>query len=182
MEITLVSTQGTWRDIADNANNTVGKEAGTKEPSSAWKKRMLLSEHSPIRSITFTILMKDIPYWVSVHLVRHKVGIEHFVQTQRSDRTGVPRDELPQGALVNHRIVLNPQAMITISRKRLCKLASEETRAVWQEVVATLKGSQKELYEACVPDCLYRGRCYEMKSCGWDKTEEFEENLKDYGT
>ena len=28
---------------------TISKQAGTKEPSSEWKRRLLLAEHSPIR-------------------------------------------------------------------------------------------------------------------------------------
>ena len=73
--------------------------------------------------------------WISTHFVRHNKGIDHWVSTQRSDRTGVPRDKKPQDALVNHECEANAQAMINISRKRLCNQAAIETRAAWREVI-----------------------------------------------
>jgi len=46
----ILGIRGSWRDITDSARTTVNKEAGKKEPSSNWKRRMLLCEHSPIRN------------------------------------------------------------------------------------------------------------------------------------
>ena len=73
---------GTWRSVADAARTTIRMPEGTKEPSSKWKKTILLSEHSPIRKLMFSWKWTNLPYWVSVHFVRHKFGIEHFVSTQ----------------------------------------------------------------------------------------------------
>jgi hypothetical protein len=157
---------GTWEDVKNKARTTVGKESLEGEPSTEWKRKILLAEHSPIRALTFSWKWDKLPYWVSVHFVRHKIGIEHFVRTQRSDRTGTPRDELPQGALVEHECLANAQAIINISRKRLCNLASKETREAWTEVLGGIKIHCPELYSVCVPECGYRGFCPEMKSCG----------------
>ena len=96
--IKFLKVKGTWREVADAARTTIRQDEGTKEPSSRWKKRILLAEHSPIRKLTFNWKWLDLPYWVSVHFVRHKFGIEHFVSTQRTDRTGVVRDESRQDA------------------------------------------------------------------------------------
>ena len=65
-----------------------------------------------------------------MHLVRHWLGFIPFVHSQREDRRQleVPRDELPQGALNDMDISINAQAMINVSRKRLCSKASPETR------------------------------------------------------
>ena len=166
--------------MANSANTTINKEAGTKEPSSSWKKRMLLCEHSPIRQLLIKVKWYNIKYWVSVHLVRHKFGIEHFVRTQRSDRTLVDRDKLPQGNCVEHEIEANVQAIISISRKRLCKKASEETGTAWMLLLESIKHSQPELYSVCVPDCIYRGWCYEFKSCGYHKTIDYKNKLETY--
>ena len=167
MKVEVLNYQDNWQAVKDAAMNTVGSETG-KYPSPAWKRKILLAEHSPIRLIELTIRMRDIPYWVSVHLVRHKIGIEHWVRTQRTDRTGVDRNELPQGALVDHTIRVNAQALITISRKRLCRQASPETRAVWQAVRSAVKEVEPELASVMVPDCEYRGGfCPEMKGCGY---------------
>lgn len=180
MQTKLLNIKGSWREVADSARTTINKESGTKEPSSSWKRRMLLSEHSPIRQILINAKWYELKYWVSVHLVRHKYGIEHWVRTQRTDRTGLNRNELPQGNSVEHEILASTQAMINISRKRLCKQASKETREAWESMLMTIKESEPELYEVCVPDCIYRGWCYEYKSCGYHKTKEYEERLKKY--
>ncbi|WP_273327511.1 thymidylate synthase ThyX [Vallitalea guaymasensis] len=180
MRSKLLNVKGSWREVADSARTTINKEAGTKEPSSSWKRRMLLSEHSPIRQILINAKWYDLKYWVSVHFVRHKYGIEHWVRTQRTDRTGLNRNELPQGNSVEHEFLASTQAVINISRKRLCKQASKETREAWEDMLMTIKESQPELYKVCVPDCIYRGWCYEYKSCGYHKTKEYEKRLKKY--
>ena len=182
MHVKLLRIKGTWRDVADSANTTVHRNEGTREPSAKWKKRILLSEHSMIRQIHIMCKWYELPYWVSVHLVRHKFGIEHWVRTQRTDRTNTNRNELSQGALVEHEFEANMQAFIFISRKRLCAGAAKETREAWQAVLKTIKNKEPELYEVCVPDCVYRGRCYEMNCCGYDKTEKFKEQLAKYGS
>jgi len=180
MEAKVLGVKGTWREIADSANTTVHVEAGEKEPSSKWKKRMLLCEHSPIRQLMIKCKWYDLKSWVSVHFVRHKIGIEHWVRTQRTDRTNVDRDTLPQGSLIEHEFEANAQAFITISRKRLCRQASKETRDAWQAMLDVVSDLEPELYGACVPDCVYRGWCYEFKSCGFHKTEEYRQKLADY--
>ena len=37
-----------WQDIKDSTVNTIGKTTGTY-PTSEWKLKLLMSEHSPIR-------------------------------------------------------------------------------------------------------------------------------------
>jgi len=169
-----------WRDVADAARTTIRMEEGDKEPTSAWKRRILLAEHSPIRQMTVKWKWINLKYWVSVHFVRHKIGIEHFVSTQRTDRTGVNRDEIPQAAPVNHECFANAQALIFISRKRLCHQASPETTAAWKMVLDEVKKSEPELYSVCVPECVYRGFCPEFKSCGYAATEAFKKALDTY--
>ena len=119
-------------------------------------------------------------YWVSVHLVRHKIGIEHWVATQRSDRTGVDRNDLPQGALVNHACEADAQALINISRKRLCNCASKDTRKAWQKVRDEVSNVEPELASCMVRECVYRGFCPEMFPCGYSKTDAFKKELAEY--
>jgi len=169
-----------WRDVADAARTTIRMEEGEKEPSGAWKRRILLSEHSPIRQMVFKWKWISLKYWVSVHFVRHKIGIEHFVSTQRTDRTGVNRDDIPQSALVNHECFANAQALIFISRKRLCRQASPETTAAWKLVLDEVKKHEPELAGVCVPECVYRGFCPEFKTCGYATTKAFKQALDAY--
>lgn len=179
MKATLLNYQDNWQAVKDAAMNTIGKEGG-KYPSSGWKRKILLAEHSPIRRLTFTIRMEDLPYWVSVHLVRHKIGVEHWVRTQRTDRTGVDRAQLPQDAPVEHTIEVNAQALISISRRRLCHQAAPETRQAWKAVLNTLAEKEPELRSVCVRECIYRGYCPEMKPCGYADTSMFQLELEEY--
>lgn len=144
--------------------NTVGKSS-TKAPTEQWIERLIKAEHSPIRELWFGIKM-EIPYWVSVHFVRHHIGVNHYVQTQRSDRTGVNRDEKPQGEIVSHIMSVNAQELIFMAHKRLCKQASKETREVMQEIVKQVVAVAPYIKEVLVPLCAYRnGKCDEMFSC-----------------
>lgn len=144
--------------------NTVGKSS-TTAPTEEWLVRLAEAEHSPIRELNFGIKM-TIPYWVSVHFVRHHIGVNHYVQTQRSDRTGVNRDEKPQGEIVSHIMSINAQELINMSHKRLCRQASKETREVMQMIVNEVIKVAPYMKNALVPLCVYRnGKCTEMFPC-----------------
>jgi hypothetical protein len=175
----LISTSNNWHEIKNAAMTTIGKDEG-KYPSSEWKRKALLSEHSMIRKLRISAKWYDLKYYVSVHLVRHKFGIEHFVKTQRTDRTGINRDELLQSAFVEHEIEANAQAIINISRKRLCNMASTETREAWMAFLRTFKDIEPELFSVCKPECIYKGWCPEFKSCGYNTTYSFEDKLNEY--
>lgn len=144
--------------------NTVGKST-TQAPTHEWLHRLAAAEHSPIRELQFGIRM-TIPYWVSVHFVRHHIGVNHYVQTQRTDRTGTPRDNLPQGEMVTHIMSINAQELIHMSHKRLCKQASKETQQVMQLIVQEVLKVAPYLEGLLVPLCHYRhGQCTEMFKC-----------------
>ena len=144
--------------------NTVGKTSTTL-PTNEWLKKLVNAEHSPIRELWFGIKM-EIPYWVSVHYVRHHIGINHYVQTQRSDRTGEDRNAKRQDELVSHIISVNAQELVFMAHKRLCKQASKETREVMQEIVKQVITVAPYMKEVLVPLCVYRnGKCTEMFKC-----------------
>ena len=172
--------EDTWCQVKRSARTTISKDGSGEYPSDAWKKRILLAEHSPIRRIRFSWKWKDLKSWISVHFVRHRHGIEHWVTTQRTDRTGINRDEIPQSALVSHECEANAQALIFISRRRLCHQASPETRAAWQEVKSAVAERDPVLASVMVPECIYRGFCPEFKSCGYCDTDLYRQALKEY--
>lgn len=181
LHIENMRMNGCWKEVMDAARTTIGKSESDNEPSDEWKRKILLAEHSPIRLIKFQWKWIDIPYWVSVHFVRHKIGIEHFVKTSRTDRTGINRDELPQGNLVNHECEANVQSLINISRKRICKNASLETQNAWKLVVEEVEKIDPIIASVLVPDCCYRGGvCQEFRSCEWNKTEAGQKRLQNY--
>ena len=172
--------KGTWREVANAARTTIGESIGYTDVASNWKRRMLLAEHSPIRKLVVNWKWYNLKSWVSVHFVRHKYGIEHFVQSQRPDRKGPNRDDAPQSTLINHECEANAQAIINISRKRLCGQAMPETKDAWDEFLSALEVVEPELVRASVPECVYRGWCYEYNSCGFHLTSHYRKWLNEY--
>ena len=181
-KVTRAEFATTWKRALNAARRTVGKKPLDKEPSKSWEAKMLLAEHSPIRLVEYDITFEDIKQWVTVHLVRHWLGFIPFVHSQREDRRklDVPRDELPQGALNDMDVSINAQAMINVSRKRLCQKASPETRDAWQKVVDAVGQIDPIMAEKCVPNCVYRGFCPELESCGFVNSQKFKELLEKY--
>jgi len=181
-KVTRAEFATTWKRALNAARRTVGKKPLDKEPSDSWKAKMLLAEHSPIRLVEYDITFQDIKQWVTVHLVRHWLGFIPFVHSQREDRRklDVPRDELPQGALNDMDFSVNAQAMINISRKRLCNKASPDTKDAWQKVVKAVGEIDPIMAEKCVPNCVFRGFCPEMESCGYVNTQAYQDALKKY--
>lgn len=175
-----------WEQALATARATVWKDRTGKEPSDRFKEEMCQSEHSPLRSVRFYVQIKGIPYWVAMHFVRHHIGFEPFVSTQRDDRidTTIPRDQKRQGEKVNLSFELNAQAFINISKARICHMASKETRSVWWRVIFALKKVDTILAKYCVPHCVYRGLCPEpvgRSSCSlnWKPwRERYERNFK----
>ena len=159
----IFKIKGDWQEVVDDCRATVGKESLGKEPSAEFKRKILIAEHSPIRDISVKWRWVDMPHWVTVHWVRHKW--EKFVRTQRSDRTGVPREKLPQDEPQTFTGEANSQHLIDTWRKRLCGQASKETRDYAIDFKIELKKFEPELSEVLVPNCVYRGGCPELKPC-----------------
>lgn len=126
--------------------------------------RLLKAEHSPIRVMLYKIDMWNIPTEVSVHLVRHKVGVEHFVRSNRPDRGGNAKAD--RQTPVNHSMIINAQALISMARKRFCYQAAASTRAVMRLVHEAIREVDPDMAGAMVPDCYYRGGvCFELRCC-----------------
>ena len=166
MEVKIIKCDINWKEIKNLCRTTMGKGDTDSEPSDKWKLDLLISEHSVIRHSQITVEITDIEYWVVNHFTRHSVGVTPYVQTSRSDRTGVPRSERRQTDLVNMKLDLNIQSLINISKKRLCHQASDETRLVWERVIEELYKVEPLVAYVCVPECFKSGGCTEMKPCG----------------
>lgn len=186
MKVNFIKTLGDWSDVLDSCRTTVNKEdINKKSVTSDFKHRLLLSEHSPIREIFLKWKWSNLMAWVSEHFVRHKVGVDHFVGTRRTDRTGVDREKLSQCEGRDHRCTANQQTIINMSKKRLCYQASLETRQAWMFFLDSIKEDHPELVKVCVKECVYRnGLCPEIKSCGYNTNEKtrhlFEQELREY--
>lgn len=169
--IRIVKKDVDWKLAKNECRTTVNKDFTDNEPSKSFIYSLIISEHSPLRLIRYIFKFEDIPHFTMGHLVRHHVGSEKFVGTRREDRTGVDRSTLSQTDPVTMDMEVNGQAIIDISRKRLCFQASKETRELWEKVKNKVAESgELELSDAMVPNCVYRCGCPEFQSCGyWDK-------------
>ena len=156
-----------WKKIKSACMTTISKEAGDKEPTSAWKRKLLLCEHSPIRRGEISWKWEAIPYAISTHFARHHEGCEKFIGTERTDRTGVLREERSQMNPVPMEMDANIQALINISAKRLCTSADPTTRKYWWAVLEVIKDYDEDIYWACVPQCIRCGGCPEYTNCGF---------------
>ena len=121
-------------------------------------------EHSPMRTQIFIVKMYDIPTFVSVHFVRHKIGVEHWVKSNRDDRGGEIAD---RDTPVNHMMMLNAETLITMARKRLCYKAHKMTTVVMNEIKREVNKVDPDLAKTMVKNCLYRNGCNEVKPCGF---------------
>jgi sarcosine oxidase delta subunit len=194
-----------WIRVVNAARRTWGKAPINHEPSDKFKRKILLAEHSPIRLLEYDFTIENIRQWVTVHLVRHHIGCEKFVHTQRQDindqievitkriieilrEEGLDnkwwreRDYMFQGAGNDMDMTCNAQSFMSISRKRLCfGCASPETRQAWQVVIDALEDVDPILAEKCVPECVYRGFCPETdRCCGYVNSNGYKKQLEQY--
>ncbi len=185
MKIEYVKRLIGWKDVYDAAMVTLKspKNFINKEPTSYWKFHILKAEHSPINVLTYSWKWVDIPYWVSMELRTHRIGIpqdeyQHWIRSQRKEKM---RGKLPQDAPVNHIVQANAQALINVSKKRLCYRPSKQAQEAWQMVLTALQPLEPELVKCCVPMCVYRGFCPEGdKTCGNSQNKNFKLTLNDY--
>lgn len=155
-----------WERCKDLALRTIGKKWTGSEVTEDWKRKMLKCRHSPIRTLMFTIEM-EIPYFVSTHFVRHKYGVEHFVQSQRNDRqSSYDRDLAPQSAMVMHTMDINAEALMNMSWRRLCTQADITTRYVMSKICQEVLKVNPEFEGRLVPMCEFLHECPEFISCG----------------
>ena len=76
--------------------------------------------------------------------------------------------------------LINAEALINMSRKRLCAKASKEMREIWQKVCELIEECDPDLYPHLVKPCVATGVCREHKSCGYIKTMAFSREREEY--
>lgn len=155
----IIVEKVTNKTLADEACSfTVDHEVNISNMYKLYK-----SEHSPARTQMYTIKIWGLPTEASVHFVRHKYGIEHFIKSNREDRGGDSNAD--RNTPINHMMFCNAQALINMARKRLCYKASNSTRLAMEAIVEAIRAVDEPLAKAMVPDCKYRGGCHEFLPC-----------------
>lgn len=149
------------------------------QTSKASFAKMLMCEHSPIRTQFYRITLRGVPSFVAIHFLRHGIGShpfdnEPFVQSLRDDRRGgeLTDEQINRLTPVNQGLLINAQGLIAISRKRLCLQAHSKTVAWWTRVRKAMTEVDPIMAAFMVPECVYRnGLCPELRMCkaGVDK-------------
>lgn len=156
-----------WKRVKNHCRTTDNKEFTENDATENFKKKLLISEHSPIRLLEFDWTWNNIKYWVSTEWSRHK--FEKFISTQRNDRLKdkISRDKKLQDALVKFDGYANMQNLIDAWRKRLCYQATKEARELAEDFKMELHKTNPNESNVLVPNCVYRGGCPEFQSCGY---------------
>lgn len=176
MKTTIKNFNVNWLDIKNACRQTVSMGDSKLEPTSEWKRKLLICRHSPIRIGSVLWKSEDVPFYVMGHIVRHNVGCTPFVSTSREDRTGIPRNERKQTDFVDMQMTANIEALINISERRLCTCADPTTRKYWEAVLEAVKEYDEDIYFACVPQCVRCGGCVEpFSECNF--YDNFSKNL-----
>lgn len=156
-----------WTRVKNHCRTTDNKGFTENGASKTFKKKLLISEHSPIRLLEFDWTWKGIFYWLSTEWSRHK--FEKFVSTQRDDRLidDTPRGKKPQDAPVNFDGYANMQNLIDAWRKRMCRMATPEARELAEDFKIALHETHPIESDVLVPNCIYRMGCPEFSTCGY---------------
>lgn len=116
--------------------------------------------------------------WVTAHGFDKDRGIDTCInEADKIDRLPERFDRYAPTDLAG---VMNAEAIINMSRKRLCAKASMETREIWEQVVDALKGVDPDLANHCVKPCVHCGFCRERPKCGFTNTERYKEERENY--
>lgn len=156
-----------WKRVKNHCRTTDNKDFTENEASETFKKKLLISEHTPIRLLEFDWSWKGIYYWLSTEWSRHK--FEKFISSQRDDRLidDTPRGKKTQDALVNFDGYANMQQLIDSWRKRLCFKATKEARELAEDFKLELYKTHPLEANVLVPNCIYRCGCPEFSECGY---------------
>lgn len=163
--MTINYISNAWTRLKNHCRTTVNKEFTNNEPSTDFKRKLLLSEHSPIRLLEIDWSWLDIPYWTAMEWARHK--FEKFITSQRDDRMvdDTPRGKKLQDAPVRYDGYANAQNTIDAWRKRLCCQATPEARKLAEQFKEELREYEPEWSDVLVPNCVYRCGCPEFSMC-----------------
>lgn len=167
-----------WKRVKNHCRTTDNKDFTENEATETFKKKLLISEHTPIRLLEFDWSWKGIKYWVGMEWARQK--FEKFISSQRDDRLidEIPRDKKTQDASINFDGYANMQNLIDGWRKRLCFKATKDARNLAEDFKFVLHDSHPLESDVLVPHCVYRCGCSEVfNPCGF--FEKFLEHCKE---
>ena len=149
-----------WLEIKSACMQTISKQAKNTPPNE-WRRKLLISRHSPIRRGVISWKWDNIPFYVMGHFVRHHVGCTPYVATSREDRTNIPREERKQTDSVSMQMDANIQALIDMAEKRLCTQSDKVTREYMEALKDEITKYDETIGWALAPSGIYKCGCPE---------------------
>lgn len=70
-------------------------------------------------------------------------------------------------------MLINAEAIMNMSAKRLCAKASKETREIWQKTLELIEEIDPDLVKFCKKPCVLQGYCRESKPCGYMASDAY---------
>lgn len=160
MKTKIINFNIDWLEIKDACMQTISKQAKVI-PQKEWKKKLLISRHSPLRRSRISWRWEEIPFYVMGHFVRHHVGCTPFVATSREDRTNLPRNERKQTDNVSMQMDANIQSLIDMAEKRLCFQSDPTTREYMEDLKDAIAEHDEDVAWALAPSGIYKCGCPE---------------------
>ena len=160
-----------WKTVLRVARITQNKPDTGKEPSDDWKKKLILSRHSPLRMIEF-LIEGEAKGFVLNHIARHTYqSPKPFIGTAREDITGVKRPS--DTAIRPFALYINADALIEMCEQRMCFKAHADTMMLVHEIITNVSYVEPLLAEVLkFTPCEKTGICREFTPC-------FYEDIKD---
>lgn len=110
-------------------------------------------------------------------------GLERVESGQNEDvmeMIGLVKDEfkaLPERfdryAPTDLAMIINAEAIMNMSAKRLCAKASKETREIWERTLELIEEVDPDLVRYCKKPCVLQGYCRESKPCGYMASDAY---------
>lgn len=90
-----------------------------------------------------------------------------------ADKVDALPEQFDRYAPTDLAFIINAEAIMNMSAKRLCSKASKETREIWQQTLDLIEEADPDLVKFCKRPCVLSGVCRESKSCGFMASEEY---------
>ncbi len=130
------------------------------------------SEESPARTQMFWIEIDPLPLFVSTHLLRHHVGSQPYALTHRTHRKCGKDNGRETPTKLS--LLINAQSLIDMSKLRLCKSASKETRQIMSQIKYEVSKIDNILAKFMQPKCIYRNGLCEKNCKYYEKEGKYE--------
>lgn len=116
-------------------------------------------------------------------MVAYNLPDDVFAQCKEefNDTLNFMEEKTDRNTPVNLSLMWNAQSIINISKDRICLMAQDKTREIFQHIKNGIKEVDPDLAKMMVRKCVYRGGiCGESKCCGFNHSSQFLLEMSEY--